>query len=603
MKLQQTIRSAFSIGLFPAILLLALPLAAAAQGKIAFTSQRSGDFEIYVMNEDGSNQTNLTNNPASDASPAFSPDGSRIAFSSNRDGNGEIYVMNADGSNQINLSNNPANDSSPAFSPDGGKIVFVSNRDGNSEIYVMNADGSAQTRLTNHLRVDREPKFSPDGSRIAFASERDTPDFSEIYVMNANGSNVTRLTNNTRRDFSPAFNPDGNRIAFTSDRDVYSMEVYIMNADGSNQINLSNHPAFDGLPVFSPDGGRIAFTSTRSEMFGSNYDIYVMQIDGSNPTRLTNHPNSDFVSSWVAVPNSAPMITPAIGVAIARGADASAVQIAIVNDAEDDENALSVTVNGASSATANGVTVSGVAVSSSGSVTANVAATCAASAASFTLRVTDGGGLFAEAALNVSVTAETTAPTLVLPSNIVAYLPLNSTDTSKIVNFTVSATDNCDANPTVTAVPPSGSIFPVGTTTVNATATDASGNTATGSFTVTVLYNFTGFFQPVDNPPTINVVTAGRAIPIKFSLSGNKGLNIFAAGYPVSQPIACVGGVAPGLPVEGTVSAGASGLSYDVLTDQYTYIWKTEWAWRGTCRQLVVKLNDGTLRVVYFQFR
>ncbi len=88
-----------------------------AMGQIAFVSRRDGNSEIYVMNADGSGQTNLTNNPASDTFPAWSPDGSRIAFTSDRDGNQEIYVMNADGSGQTPLTNNPETDNSPVWSP------------------------------------------------------------------------------------------------------------------------------------------------------------------------------------------------------------------------------------------------------------------------------------------------------------------------------------------------------------------------------------------------------------------------------------------------------------------------------------------------------
>src|SRR6185503_7112081 len=104
---------------------------------------------------------------------AVPPSNGRIAFDSNRTGNDEIFVMNADGSNQINLSNNPAHDNNPSWSPDGKKIAFVSNRDGNDEIYVMNADGSNQTRLTNNGSADRTPSWSPDGTKIAFNSTRD----------------------------------------------------------------------------------------------------------------------------------------------------------------------------------------------------------------------------------------------------------------------------------------------------------------------------------------------------------------------------------------------------------------------------------------------
>ncbi len=121
-------------------------------------------------------------------------------------------------------------------------------------------------------------------------------------------------------------------------------------------------------------------------------------------------------------------------------------------------------------------------------------------------------------------------------------------------------------------------------------------------FFVPSLFNFSGFFQPVDNPPAVNVVNAGRAIPVKFSLSGNKGLDIFAAGFPVSGQMACSDG-APLSDIEETVTAGGSSLSYDAATDTYTYVWKTENSWAGTCRGLIVRLNDGSDHVALFKFR
>jgi hypothetical protein len=114
-------------------------------------------------------------------------------------------------------------------------------------------------------------------------------------------------------------------------------------------------------------------------------------------------------------------------------------------------------------------------------------------------------------------------------------------------------------------------------------------------------YTFSGFFQPVDNLPTLNVVRAGSAIPVKFSLNGDQGLDIFAAGYPSSGSIDCDTGV-PQDAIEVTVTAGNSSLSYNAATDTYTYTWKTDRAWTG-CRQLVVRLNDGTDHVVNFKFK
>jgi hypothetical protein len=116
------------------------------------------------------------------------------------------------------------------------------------------------------------------------------------------------------------------------------------------------------------------------------------------------------------------------------------------------------------------------------------------------------------------------------------------------------------------------------------------------------LFNFSGFFQPVDNLPTLNTVKAGAGVPVKFSLGGNQGLAIFAAGSPISQQVACAGGL-PVDDIEQTVTAGASTLSYDSVTDTYTYVWKTNSSWKGQCRTLIVKLSDGTEHKANFKFK
>ncbi|HLF96513.1 MAG TPA: PxKF domain-containing protein [Methylococcaceae bacterium] len=153
----------------------------------------------------------------------------------------------------------------------------------------------------------------------------------------------------------------------------------------------------------------------------------------------------------------------------------------------------------------------------------------------------------------------------------------------------------------VICIPASGAAFVVGLTTVTCTVQDNAGNSSAASFQVTVIYKFTGFFQPVDNLPTLNSVKAGSSIPVKFNLGGNQGLNIFTAGYPVSQSIACSPGSTND--IEETVAAVSNSLAYDPSTDQYSYVWKTSAAWSGTCRQLVVKLNDGTEYKANFKFR
>ncbi len=151
----------------------------------------------------------------------------QIAFISIRDAGYDIYVINLDGSGEINLTNHPADDWRPAWSPDGRRIAFVSDRDGNWEIYVMNADGSDVRRLTTNEGRDTHPTWSPDGRRIAFQSEREKS--TSIYVMDSDGSNVTRLTSPTGQTESD-WSPDGRRIAY-----VDLLDIHVINVDGSGK--------------------------------------------------------------------------------------------------------------------------------------------------------------------------------------------------------------------------------------------------------------------------------------------------------------------------------------------------------------------------------
>ena len=140
------------------------------------------------------------------------------------------------------------------------------------------------------------------------------------------------------------------------------------------------------------------------------------------------------------------------------------------------------------------------------------------------------------------------------------------------------------------------------TRTFTVTATDRVGLTSTATGTYRVIYAFRGFFQPVDNLPVLNSVNAGSAVPTKFSLGGDQGLNIFAIGYPKSGQITCAAGD-PITTLETTVTAGNSSLSYSGSEGKYNYVWKTDKAWAGTCRQLVVLLADGTEHHANFKFK
>ena len=161
-------------------------------GRIVFTSMRDGNAEIYVMDADGGNQENLTNHPAHDGDPDWSPDGTKIAFESWRDGNGEIYVMDADGKNPIRLTDGPGGKRHPDWSPDGGKIAF-SVDDLEDYIAVMDADGRNREILDDRAMY---PSWSPDGKQIAFVH-------GEIYVIGVGGQGRKKVTDDSVGKWSP----------------------------------------------------------------------------------------------------------------------------------------------------------------------------------------------------------------------------------------------------------------------------------------------------------------------------------------------------------------------------------------------------------------
>ncbi|CAN5779480.1 hypothetical protein BH23GEM7_BH23GEM7_29610 [soil metagenome] len=205
---------------------------------------------------------------------------------------------------------------------------------------------------------------------------------------------------------------------------------------------------------------------------------------------------------------------------------------------------------------------------------------------------TDQAGNTAQAT-ETGISIDKTPPTLspsVSPNPVV----LNGSATASAGasdNLSGLASQSCEAVNTST----------VGSKTVTCTATDNAGNSNSASATYSVAYAFSGFFAPVDNLPTVNVAKAGSAIPVKFSLGGDQGLNIFASGYPRSQAITC-DAAAPQGPVEETVTAGSSSLSYDAATDRYTYVWKTEKSWGNTCRTLTLQFTDGSTHTASFKF-
>jgi Tol biopolymer transport system component len=234
-------------------------------------SNTEGDSEVYVMNADGSRKTNLTNtgDGIDDVYPDFSPDNAKIAYTSigtqpsNTDGDQEVFVMNANGSNPANLTNNGAgiHDYLPDFSPDNAKIAYTSrgvqtsNTDGDEEIFVMNANGSNPSNLTNSSGNDSAPDYSPNGTRIAYTFSAgglfgDVDVYTMVALDGTDRRNVTNTTGNVL-EYSPDYSPDGKRIAFTStgvrnSNPEGDSEVYTIAANGSGTKNVTRTDASIG---------------------------------------------------------------------------------------------------------------------------------------------------------------------------------------------------------------------------------------------------------------------------------------------------------------------------------------------------------------------
>jgi WD40 repeat protein len=436
----------------------------------------------------------------------------------------------------------------PAWSPDGSKIAFTSNRDGNLEIYVMNADGSGQANMTNTPGLFGEgvqegaPAWSPDGSKIAFDRSSDSGNTFDIFVMNADGSGLTQLTTPGGYERHPAWSPDGSKIAYESYQplDSGNFDIYVMNADGSGNTNLTDTPGVgDGVQELNPDWGVSAAPTTDT--------VTQEVVAGQTPTTVTT-------------------------------------------DAEED-----------------GATPSDP-VETNLTIPAGVGGTVSITETSTTQQAPAGFSFLDQ---QVEITAPAATPNIPLTLQLridSSKVPSGQTENDieifrngvRVGDCTGAAAtaspDPCvsgrqrltDGDVLITALTSKASIWNF--------ATAAEGQP---------LYTFKGFFQPVDNPPTINTVKGrqiGKAIPVTFSLGADKGLQIFSSGSPTSQSVNC-GTQAPTDALEKTVNARSSNLSYNASTGRYTYLWKTDKAWVGSCRQLSVKLNDLTEHTALFKFR
>ena len=241
--------------------------------------------EVWVMDWDGSNQTQLTKLRSLSINPAISPDGSRLAFTSYAKGTPRIMMVDTLSGRQLSFYNQEASmNATPAFSPDGKQIYYASSAAGLAQIYSAGLDGQGFHRVTHTDTIDMEPKVNPKNPALMlFVGGQTHP---QIYRMTSEGVGVERVTNGQGEATNPAWNPDGQHFAFswTSGIATGNFNIFVMDVGSREYVQLTHGEGRNENPTWAPDTRHLAFMSNRS----GKYQIYTMLANGTQLKQLTN---------------------------------------------------------------------------------------------------------------------------------------------------------------------------------------------------------------------------------------------------------------------------------------------------------------------------
>lgn len=256
-----------------------------ARTSIAFSSDRSGHKEIYLMDYDGENQRRITAHQSISMAPAWNGAGSSLVYLSYLGGVPGIYRVDLATGKKRAVINDGEHNLTPSYSPDGSTVAFSRSLAGNTEIFTSRLDGGGLRRLTTSGAIDTNPVWSPNGQHIAFTSSRNgNPN---IFIMDSDGANVRRITFDGDYNDGAAWNPEGNRIVYASRRkgvfqlaltDVVTLETEVLTSGNRNKEE----------PTFSPDGQRIAFTAHGPR----GTQIYLIDLEGNVLGQLTSDGNN-----------------------------------------------------------------------------------------------------------------------------------------------------------------------------------------------------------------------------------------------------------------------------------------------------------------------
>lgn len=274
----------------------------AVSGTLVFQSDRSGNWDIYRLSftAEDSRLVRLTDDPAADRNPSWSPDGRRIAFSSERTGAGDIYTMRADGDDLRRVTDHPAYEGAPRFSPDGTAIVFEAERDGRAEIYIVPAEGGRVRQVTSSITRKLGPALSPDGSELAFMEK--TLVRWQVAVREWRGEKRKRTVTRGGGACRPAWSPDGALLAYVGTSESPKADIWFREMRGPREGNAWRVPtrpnAHNYDPAFSPDGASLAMASTLVRGDAEQWDIFLVDINGRGLVALTGSEGNERFPDW-----------------------------------------------------------------------------------------------------------------------------------------------------------------------------------------------------------------------------------------------------------------------------------------------------------------
>lgn len=266
--------------------------------KIAFASNRDGNYEIYIMNPNGTGQKNLTRHKANDVQPAWSPTGKEILFVSNRDGRPDLYLMDADGTNVQKVFKNLKLRTAPAWSPDGKQISYC-RADPVRELYIASLDEKEEKRVAPLGKYGGYSNWSPDGRKIAFGGpSRQRNIDSRIYIFNLETRRKEMLFADEMLTSmrNPSWSPSNDKIAFSWFRGNTSA-IYVMESNGNNPERVVDPPPgfATAHPEWSPGGNELVYEQYKQQ--NNDRHIYIMNLNRREPEKLTRK-GINFFADW-----------------------------------------------------------------------------------------------------------------------------------------------------------------------------------------------------------------------------------------------------------------------------------------------------------------